>query len=56
MCAIRAEVQPAPLQENDPQLYERVRGLRGDPALIAFPNLFLTVTAAEWKFPRRRKS
>ena len=29
-----------------------VRGFRGEAALLAFPNLFVTVTAAEWKFPR----
>ena len=33
-------------------LHSRVRGFRGQAALIAFPNLFLTITSAEWKFPR----
>ena len=39
-------------QKNHPQLYEHVRNLRGQVWLCAFPNLFITITAAEWKFPR----
>jgi hypothetical protein len=39
-------------QTNFPQLYEHVRDLRGQVWLCAFPNLFITITAAEWKFPR----
>ena len=39
-------------QQNYPHLYEHVRDLRGQVWLCAFPNLFITITAAEWKFPR----
>lgn len=39
-------------RESFPHLYDRVRGFRGEAALVAFPNLFITITAAEWKFPR----
>ncbi len=39
-------------QENYPQLYNHVRGLRGQVWLCAFPNLFITIAPAEWKFPR----
>ena len=39
-------------KENHPQLYSHVRNLRGQVWLCAFPNVFITVTAAEWKFPR----
>ena len=37
---------------NYPALYNAVRGLRGDVWLCAFPNLFVTIAPAEWKFPR----
>ena len=37
---------------NYPELYNAVRGLRGDVWLCAFPNLFITIAPAEWKFPR----
>ncbi len=39
-------------QKNHPQLYNHVRGLRGQVWLCAFPNLFITIAPAEWKFPR----
>ena len=38
--------------ENYPQLYKHCRNLRGEVWLCAFPNLFLTIAPAEWKFPR----
>ena len=34
------------------QLYDQVRGLRGEVWLCAFPNLFITIAPAEWTFPR----
>ncbi len=39
-------------QENYSQLYNHVRGLRCQVWLCAFPNLFITIAPAEWKFPR----
>mgnify|MGYP003331365156 CR=1 FL=1 len=39
-------------QVNYRDLYEHVRGLRGQVWLCAFPNLFITLTPAEWRFPR----
>ena len=39
-------------RENHPALYEHVRGLRGEVWLCAFPNLFITISPAEWTFPR----
>ena len=39
-------------EENFPQLYRHVRDLRGQVWLSAFPNLFITIAPAEWKFPR----
>ena len=39
-------------EENHPQLYSHTRNLRGQLFLCAFPNLFLTIAPAEWKFPR----
>ena len=37
---------------NHKQLYNHVRGLRGQVWLCAFPNLFNTIAPAEWTFPR----
>merc|ERR1712015_532482 len=38
---------------NHKQLYNHVRGLRGEEVLLcAFPNLFITIAPAEWTFPR----
>ena len=37
---------------NYPDLYDHVRGLRGQVWLCAFPNLFITIAPAEWTFPR----
>ena len=37
---------------NYKQLYDHVRGLRGQVWLRAFPNLFITIAPAEWTFPR----
>ena len=39
-------------EKNYPQLYEHVRNLRGQAWLCAFPNVFITIAPAEWKFPR----
>ena len=39
-------------QENYPELYRECRNLRGEVWLCAFPNVFLTIAPAEWKFPR----
>ena len=39
-------------EKNYPQLYQHVRDLRGQVWLAAFPNLFLTIAPAEWRFPR----
>ncbi len=39
-------------EQNYPDLYKHVRGLRGQVWLAAFPNLFITISPAEWKFPR----
>ena len=39
-------------EENHKQLYDHVRGLRGQVWLCAYPNLFITIAPAEWKFHR----
>ena len=39
-------------EENYPELYKHVPDLRGNVWLAAFPNLFITVAPAEWRFPR----
>ena len=40
-------------EENFPELTRHCRGLRGSIRyLCAFPNLFITIAPAEWKFPR----
>ena len=39
-------------EKNYPELYKHVRDLRGQVWLAAFPNLFITVAPAEWRFPR----
>ena len=39
-------------QDNFPLLYDHCRNLRGEVWLCAFPNLFITIAPAEWKFPR----
>jgi len=39
-------------QEHHPQLYNHCRNLRGEVWQCAFPNLFITIAPAEWKFPR----
>ena len=38
-------------EENYPQLYSHCRNLRGQVWLCAFPNFFLTIAPAEWRFP-----
>ena len=38
-------------QVSHRDLYNHVRGLRGQVWLCAFPNLFITIAPAEWKFP-----
>ena len=37
-------------QEGHKDLYDHVRGLRGQVWLCAYPNLFITIAPAEWKF------
>ena len=37
---------------NHPVLYNACQDLRGQVWLCAFPNLFLTIAPAEWKFAR----
>jgi hypothetical protein len=39
-------------EANHKQLFDHVRGLRGQVWLCAFPNLFITIAPAEWTFPR----
>ena len=39
-------------EENHKDLYDHVRGLRGQVMLCAYPNLFITIAPAEWKFYR----
>ena len=39
-------------QENYPVLFNHCRNLRGQVWLCAFPNLFITIAPAEWRFPR----
>ena len=34
-----------------PDLFQHCRGLRGEVHHCAFPNLFITIAPAEWKFP-----
>ena len=38
--------------EGHKPLYDHVRGLRGEVWLCAYPNVFITIAPAEWKFPR----
>ena len=38
-------------RENHRELYTHVRGLRGQVWLCAYPNLFITIAPAEWRFP-----
>ena len=39
-------------KEGHPDLYNYVRGLRGGAVwLVAFPNLFIPLALAEWRFP-----
>ena len=38
--------------EGQPLLYAKCRGLRSQLWMCAFPNLFITIAPAEWKFPR----
>ena len=38
-------------EKNHKDLYDHVRGLRGQVGLCAFPNLFITIAPAEWTFP-----
>jgi len=38
--------------DNYPILHNHCRNLRGQVWLCAFPNLFITIAPAEWKFPR----
>ena len=38
--------------EKYPALYTHCRNLRGEVWLCAFPNLFITIAPAEWRFPR----
>ena len=37
--------------KNHRDLYDHVRTLRGQVWLCAYPNLFITIAPAEWKFP-----
>ena len=39
-------------EQGYPELFNHCRNLRGQVWLCAFPNLFLTIAPAEWKFPR----
>ena len=36
--------------KNLKELYDHVRGLRGQVIISAYPNLFITISPAEWKF------
>jgi len=38
-------------EKNHPALVQHCRSLRGEMWVCAFPNLFLTIAPAEWKFP-----
>ena len=38
------------MTKNHKELYEHVRSLRGQVWLCAYPNLFITIAPAEWKF------
>ena len=40
-------------EKNHKDLYDHVRGLRGQVGLCAFPNLFITIAPAEWIFHTR---
>ena len=39
-------------EEGHKPLYDHVRGLCGEVWLCAYPNVFITIAPAEWKFPR----
>ena len=39
-------------EENHKDLYDHVHGRRGQVMLCAYPNLFITIAPAEWKFYR----
>ena len=49
---VRIMLQRCYDKENYPDLYQHVRDLRGQVWLCAFPNLFITIAPAEWKFWR----
>ena len=39
-------------EDQYPLLYKHCRNLRGELWLAAFPNVFITIAPAEWRFPR----
>ena len=39
-------------EKGYPELVKHCRNLRGEVWLCAFPNVFITIAPAEWKFPR----
>ena len=39
-------------EKGYPELYKHCCNLRGEVWLCAFPNVFITIAPAEWKFPR----
>ena len=49
---VRIMLQRCYDEEGHKQLYDHVRGLRGNFWLCAYPNVFITIAPAEWKFPR----
>jgi hypothetical protein len=48
---VRVQLERCFDKENHEELYEHCRGLKGQLWLCAFPNLFITIAPAEWKFP-----
>ena len=39
-------------EDKHPQLFHGIRAMHDRNWTMAFPNLFITITVAEWKFPR----
>ncbi len=49
---VRVQLARCHDEENYTELYNNTKNLRGEGWLCAFPNVFITLTVAEWKFPR----
>ena len=49
---VRVQMAKCHDREGHPDLYKAVRDAHGDASwMVAFPNLFITIAPAEWRFP-----